>query len=801
MIFLFDRNQIALGITTIVIIKGILSAITFSYFLKKSLNSHSFTSASFGVLYSFCAYFLAYYWNIMWIDGMILLPLIALGIEKIIDEGKPTLYIISLVIMFYSNYYIGFMMCIFAVIYFLCYFFAKHSFSEKIDNNVDIYNKNTFKYISNNYFIGRGLTFLSSSIIAALIMACVLIPVYFILQSCSATSDVLPTSNKTYFDIFNFISCHLAGLETTIRSSGEDVLPNVYSGMITCLLLPAFIANKEIRTKEKCCYITVLIFLYASFNNNFLNYFWHAMHFPNDLPYRFSFMYSFILLIVAYKALIHIKALSVKDYAFIGMGWIILISLCQKFPTNKLNDYTLYVSIAFTIILTAILIIIRNGKLDKIIVGILITAITFSEVVIADTQTLYIKQKNSDYTSNYTTYMDAVDYIKQSDNALYRTELSHLTTCMDPCLYNYNGISTFSSMSYEKFSSTQYSLGMKGNRINSYTYNPQTPVYNMMYSIKYIIDKDKISSNMFYDKIYTTEDNCANIYQNKYHLPIAYTVSNDIMGWSVVEGDPFLQQSSFIENATGISDIFIPAKYIKSSNDRVECDNIFDNGTYFFSKTNKNSNDGSVEITIASQNNSNLYVYVHSPKAKNVNYYWNDEQNTASQNIESPYIFDLGERTANEEIKVKIDCGSAKDDDSYFEIYAYSIDTQKLDLAYEILNSGSINVTDYNNTNLAGTITANNNSTVYTSIPYDEGWSVYIDNEKTETFKLAESQLAFNVDEGQHDIQLKYKPKGILIGSAISGATIICLIIYNIIKNNKNLSKLNKKTNEESINI
>ena len=70
------------------------------------------------LLYGFCAYFVAYYWNIMWLDGMVLLPLITLGIEYIINKEKPFLYIVSLVIMLFANYFIAYMICIFSVLYF-----------------------------------------------------------------------------------------------------------------------------------------------------------------------------------------------------------------------------------------------------------------------------------------------------------------------------------------------------------------------------------------------------------------------------------------------------------------------------------------------------------------------------------------------------------------------------------------------------------------------------------------------------------------------------------------------------------
>ena len=163
--------------------------------------------------------------------------------------------------------------------------------------------KHTF--YCNNKFINRGFRFAVSSLLAGAVCACVLIPVCFILSSCSATSDSFPDSAKSYFTVLDFIQSHFAGLETTIRSSGEDVLPNVYCGVLTLLLVPLFIVNKEIKLKEKIIYISLLLIMFVSFNTNYVNFIWHAFHFPNDLPYRFSYIYSFILLVISFKAIAH----------------------------------------------------------------------------------------------------------------------------------------------------------------------------------------------------------------------------------------------------------------------------------------------------------------------------------------------------------------------------------------------------------------------------------------------------------------------------------------------------------------
>ena len=113
LIFLFKRNNIVMSYSLIIGLRSILSAVTMTYYLRKKLNTKTSTLVGLGLLYAYSAYFTAYYWNIMWLDGLIFLPLIVLGIENIINKNKGLLYTISLSLMLFSNYFIGYMLCIF----------------------------------------------------------------------------------------------------------------------------------------------------------------------------------------------------------------------------------------------------------------------------------------------------------------------------------------------------------------------------------------------------------------------------------------------------------------------------------------------------------------------------------------------------------------------------------------------------------------------------------------------------------------------------------------------------------------
>lgn len=775
LIFLFDRDEMSYAITFLVALKCILSAGTFTFFIKKSLKNHSYSSASFGVLYAFSAYFLAYFWNIMWLDGMFILPLIALGIENIINDGKCKLYFFSLIYILFANYYIGFMTCIFSVIYFIAYYFLICDKRSVVDENIIFSDRFSLKKLNNNLFFNRGIKFALTSIIAAAVCASFLIPVYFILTGCSATSGNFPKSFESYFTIFDFIESHFAGLETTIRSSGEDVLPNIYSGIICLLLVPLFVVNKDIKIKDKAVYIALLLFFLFSFNNNCANYIWHALHFPNDLPYRFSYMYSFITLIVAFKSFTCIKSLGIKEISFVGLFWIAFVAIAQELPTNKISESTIYITIAFIIIWTAVLLLVKKQNTSKLILGILIISVTFCEVIISDTSAFSLAQKQTEYVKNYNTYTDAIENVKKDDDSFYKMELCHLNTRMDPCIYGYNGISTFSSMAYENYSRLQYSLGMYGNRINSYTYNPQTPIYNMMYNIKYLIynnQETKPSTNL-YTRFYETKDTKSIVYENDYFLPISYGVDTSIYSWDVTEGNPFRVQGDFFSLATGLENVFKDVDFVNCEYNGISGNTVTENGTFWIKRI---SDFGDAEITLNATTNGNVYVYFSSSDIKSVTFKIGEK--TINQSIETPYIIDLGYFNAGESATISFESTGADSRDGNFQIYAYSVDQNVLNEGYQKLSDNALKIKKFTDTKIVGNINVQNECVLYSSIPYDEGWNVYVDGKKADKFEIGNAQLGVQLESGNHEIEYKYSPKGIKYSIPISVITIFGIVIY-----------------------
>lgn len=784
-IFLFDREEMPLAITTIVTVKCAFSAGTFTFYLKKSLNRHSPATAVFGIFYAFSAYFLAYFWNVMWLDGMFMLPLLALGIERIINKGRGGLYLFSLVYILYSSYYIGYMCCIFSVLYFFAYFFITERQTKYADGYLpDGEKKKRFKDFFHLRIINRGLKFALFSILSGLLCAFFLLPVYAILTGSSATSDNAPGTVETYFSLFDFIETHFAALETTIRSSGNDVLPNVYTSVLTLLLVPLYVMNPKIKFREKAVYVVIIAFFLLSFNNNYANFIWHALHFPNDLPYRFSFMYSFILLVIAFRGLMNIHALTIKEISVTGLIWIAVIAAASELPTEKMSTATIYITLAFLIIYTGVLILFTKKRFSKLVAGILITAVAFCEVVIADPNAFSFNQPYSGYTENYDTYRESVEYIESHDDSDYRTELCSLNTRMDSCLYGYNGMSIFSSMAYEKYSGLQYSLGMYGNRINSYTYNTQTPVYNMMYNIKYLIHRNEEirPSSELYTEYYENANKSATVYTNNYFLPKAFCVNEAVNAWNTAEGNPFEVQSDFFRLATGYNGVFTPVEYIQTNYTGMTGEEFDEEGLHWIEK-NENTSYSETAITVSARTDGNLYLYVTADGVSNISVLSGDD--SKSYNIETPYIIDLGYYNADDSITVSLDCAGLSTGEVSVGFYAYSINKEILDLGYAQLERGAMEITEHTDTRLSGTVYSGGNNILYTSIPYDESWSVYVDGSKAETFEIGDCQLGIMLKQGEHTVEFVYRTRGLALGTGISAAALLCTAAVYLFKRKK----------------
>lgn len=786
-ILLFGHKNTFEAIAAMIAIKAVLSSMSMSYYLKKSKGENSLVISAFGIMYAFCGYFIAYYWNIMWIDAMYLLPFIALGIERIIDSGKTRTYFFALVLTIFSNYYIGYILCIFSCIYFIYYYVCSLNKIKVRNKNIEI--KGTLSKIKNSFFLHSGIKFALSSISAGMVLLFMLVPLVSILQSSSATGSNAPTEYKFYFNIFDFLANHLASLEPTIRSSGEDILPNIYCGILTVLLIPLYMFSKRIPYYEKIASVVLLAVMYFSFNLNYLNFAWHGFHFPNDLPYRQSFIYSFILITLAFKAFKNIEEYDKKHILAAGLAVLSFIIIAEKVGSKNVTDGTVYISIIFVVLLTVVLGLIVSKKNQAFALSVMLICSVAAETISASTDHYVANQTKDSYSADYDDFKSLQSTVAESDDSLfYREELSDLRARMDPSWYGYNGASIFSSMAYEKVANVQKQIGLFGNYINSFTYNPQTPIYNSFFSLKYIYDKkNRLSEGDYYT--FKSSNETFTAYENKYMLNIAFPVSSAVTDWTASTYDnPVDAQNELFRLTTGIENVISKiTDYDVIYGNVLQIDQSgIDTGTFTL---NKISNDyhGSVTVEITAVNDENIYIYVYSKNLDTVQAY--SPVNSMTMNVSDGYILDLGKHSQGTVLSVELPIKDSENS-ANVDFIAFTIDKTKFENGYNSLQNGQIEYTDFNDTCIKGTFTAESNEILFTSIPYDKYWNVYIDGKRIsndDIIKISDAFIGVKVTDGTHKITFNYSSQVIKGAIFVSAFYSIILLILYILKSRKML--------------
>lgn len=730
------KDNLSTGFSLLIAIKAILASTTICYYLTKNIKN-SILSIPISISYGFSSYYIAYHWNIMWLDGMIFLPLIILGLEKIIKENKSLLYIITLSISIFSNYYIGYMICIFTFIYFQFYYLLNYKFNIKD-------------------FLTKFKNYILYSIISIGIISIVVIPIYFSLSSISATKDTFPSIFETEFNIINFILNNFSLSKPTALISENIPLPNTSSSLLIFILIPLFFINKNINKKEKILYALLLLTLFLCMHNTFINFIWHGFHFPNDLPYRQSFIYIFITIIIAYKSLINIKYINTKKLLITLTVFILLIILSKIIKFDNLQNKVLIINTILLIIYFTILIInIKNKKYTQFA---LITIVAI-ETCISCVYNIKPDHNGKDLDNSIKNYQYIKNILPQ-ENEFYRIEKINRDTYNDPALNNYYGISVFSSMTYEDISKIQRKLGNGSNNINSYYYNLQTPIYNSMFNIKYLVGKFN------YNKSFYKENKNEGIKEYKYPLSIAYKVNNSIKNWDTSSNNPFTVQENFIKESTGFDNMF--NKLNINFKDIVP--EITNNGYFINSRI--------CSINLENDRNGDVYLYIDGNNLSSI--LVNGESYFIATN--EPYIINLGYFSKYDDINVTMYFSYGDTSYNEFNIYAYSFNENNFKKAYNSLNDEILNISSFKENHIKGYINLKESGVIFTSIPYDNSWKIKVDNKYIDFYKIGESYIGFNLNEGYHNIEFIYKTKGLKTGAIISTISLISTIYLYIKK-------------------
>ncbi len=775
LLVLFPKKFLMEGVTLILLLKIGLAGSTMAVYLRaivweKDNRSADISLVGFATLYALCSYVMAYYWCIMWMDAVALLPLCILGLHKILDGRSGVFYTVCLALVVFINYYMAIMVCIFILFYYPVLYFIKVQ-----GESAGHFFKTT----------GRAVGY---SLLGVLMSAVMLLPTWLSMQSTYYISADMPEKTELYNDLLDILNQMLPNAELTYREG----LPNLYCGMFVVILLVFYWISRTIPLREKLLNGAFLVFLIFSLNINKLDFIWHGFHFPNQLPYRYTFMICFLLIAMAYQVFQRVDEIRVNHL------WILLAAgggyylLAQKILTEHIKDLDLFVysGLAWLALYVAILLLYKKGRLPKNLLLILTVILLTCEM--ASNTCTSIDQVGTTQRSNY--YANEADIAKLvkktegTDDRFGRTEMNDNYILNCPAMYHYKGISQFSSSLNANATALMEYIGVEGapdkNRFN---YNQTDPVTNAMLNIRYLIGKNLPIDDSDFKQI--AKSGNSRLYESIYPLSIGYMTADTIRTWNYEQENPFMVLDDYVRAVTQnkYTSVFTEIEPVDVSAANIE---LSSTGDSMWDSTLKNETKKSKTIlTYQAQQTGKQYLFIEADDADAITVSQEKKDDKIEIRNDCGSIVNLGEMDSGTEFTVTIEYKEGKGGSVVSHVC--TMDEAVWQDAYKMLSASMLDVTDYGDSCLKGTINVQEDGVFVTSVPYEAGWKLKVDGHTREINELiGGAWISTSLSTGEHQIELSFRPPGLIAGLLITLASIGLLIAAEWWRRRRMLRKL-----------
>ncbi len=762
---LFPEGMITEAIYTILLLKCGLSGFNMCVYLHKSHPTNSVNEVIFSVMYALTSYAVVMQHNTMWFDCVLFFPLIMLGIESLIKFGKYKLFVLTLAVSVFSNYYIGYMVCIAVAAYFFFYYLK----STPEERNPLGERAHFIKSLGRIAFF---------SAIAVGIAAIIVLPAYYSLQFGKTTFSNPKFDFAQKFDFLDLISKMFPASYDTVRPAGW---PFVYSGTLTLILLPVFFLIKEITPRKKIAYGALMAFFIFSFNSTTIDLIWHGFQKPNWLNYRYSFMFCFIIIVMAYKVFEHIEKIDIRTVLGVGGILGLLTVILQKLEYENLPDLT---SIWLTIACLAAYMILLSGCNKRWMEGGISTVLCvfvllelfcsgLSDVISLDKDVIY-SSRNS-YLDFVNKWQPAADWMNENDTSFYRSEKTKHRKTNDNFTLNMKGLSnSTSTLNADQIKFLQQ-MGYSSKSHWS-KYLGGTPVSDSLLGIKYLLTPNDEELNPLWGKpIYTDTENGTAVYKNDYALSIGYMVSSNVKSYEFPAVEtPFARMNQLITKMLGEDEtveIFKPYSDLTPTTDNINTAHV--TGHYYYKKVSE-SHDARLTYTFTPVNSYEVYVYFPSNYPRDTKLKLNGADISEFYTNETYRVVSLGRLTEGEDAVLTMEL---KDDRVYIANdldYIYYLDEALFTEIMPKLQANGYNIEAFTDSSFSGTVTATEEKSLFfLTIPYDEGWNVYVDGKKVETIEVLDSLTAVELEPGEHKIEMKYSTWAIRYGVITSAGSAV----------------------------
>ena len=537
LVFFFPNQMMPDALYVLTLLKVGCAGLAF-WFLARTFKIPRWGHVALSVSYALISFITAHSEIIMWLDAFVYLPLVILGIHRVMDLKRPKLLFISYLLLFLSSFYMGFMIGVFSFLYFIA----------RLLTNWSEYKKTIVPY---------GIT----SLLAGGASMIIVLPAVLDLRSNGEALSQITTLKTEATSYLDLIMKNMIGVYDTTKYGS---IPFVYAGLLPLVLCLFYFASRKVPLKNKFLYGSLFAILIASFYLVPLNLFWHGMHAPNMFLFRYAYLFSFLVLLLAGKGWEKIE----QDDRGLLLGIILVVAalFAVAWGIKPEGSYTYVTMTSF--VLTVVFLGIyafavgfyQHKKLSFNHLSILLLLIMSAEALVNTNSMIHgilddwNYASRSLYTDPYPDLKALVNETKKDSDSFYRLENLDPVSANDSINYGYSGISLFSSIRNRNSSSYLDKLGFRSRGTNlNIRYNNNTLLMDGFTGIKYNISKNE-STFSKYGFRQAGQSGDYTLYQNVNALPLAFTAPLSVNDVEQPVTDNLTSQTNLINTLSGLNE-------------------------------------------------------------------------------------------------------------------------------------------------------------------------------------------------------------------------------------------------------
>ena len=478
---LFVPNEaMPVGLMLLIVLKVGLAGLSFALFAGRRFPGHDGAALVCALGYALMSYSMVYSICVMWLDALIWLPLILLAVERVLAGRGAGPLVAALTACFVSTWYISYMVGGFCALY-LCARLAALRLEPKA--------------------LGRALArFFGGAACALGLTAWLWLPTLLAMFSGKFSGG-----NVGYDGL---LACQPLDLLGQLRggqygSIGYGAPPYLFCGAVALIFAAVYFFLPRFPLREKLAHGALLGALTASLLLSPLDRVWHFFQRPNWFPFRYSFLWSFVLLYLAVQALGALQEwLEEENGAWAGRGAALALA-------------------AFTLV--------ELGLNARLLLGGL--------------EGQFVSASYQAYRNDYAANARLVEAARaDGGDGFFRVGAAEDRGHNGPLAFGYPGITHYSSLYSYDVNQTLKALGFAQAWMWC-AYYGSTPATDALFGVNYVISRDELPGYALVDQ--TGE---LKLWKNPDPLPLAFV---SLGNGQVVGSTPFQLQNEVFSGLLG----------------------------------------------------------------------------------------------------------------------------------------------------------------------------------------------------------------------------------------------------------